>query len=181
MPGCLSLSPEFAQIHVHWVSDVIQPSHPLLPPYHFAFNLSQHQGLFQWVSSSHQVAKVIGASASASVLPMNIQDWFPLGLTGSPCSPRDSQESSPTPQFKSISSSVLSLLYGPALTPIHDHWKYTALTIHTFVSEDPFIDQITTNSSEPCVNPVASHQTQRKNPEQVRTQCIQLSSIISDG
>ena len=48
---------------------------------------------------------------SASVLPMNIQDWFPLGwLVGSPCSPRDSQESSPTPQFKSINSWVLSFL-----------------------------------------------------------------------
>ena len=65
----------------------------------------------------------MGASASSSVLPMNIQDWFPLGLTGSPCSPRDSQESSPTPQFKSISSSALSLLYGPTLTSIHDYWK----------------------------------------------------------
>ena len=53
----------------------------------------------------------IGLSASASVLPVNIQDWFPLGLlVGSPCSPRDSQESSPTPQFKSINSSVLSFL-----------------------------------------------------------------------
>ena len=58
----------------------------------------------------------IGASASALVLPMNIQDWFPLGLVWFPCSPRDSQESSPVPQFKSISSSVLSLLYGSALT-----------------------------------------------------------------
>ena len=65
----------------------------------------------------------IGASASASVLPMNIQDWFPLGLTGSTCSPRDSQESSPTPQLKSINSSVLSFLYSPTLTSIHDHWK----------------------------------------------------------
>ena len=65
----------------------------------------------------------IGASTSASVLLMNIQDWFPLGLTGlisSPCSPRDSQESSPTPQFESINSVVLSLLYGPTLTSIHD-------------------------------------------------------------
>ena len=53
----------------------------------------------------------IGASASASVLPMNIQDWFPLGLTGlSPCNARDSQESSPTPQSKSINSLVLSFL-----------------------------------------------------------------------
>ena len=60
--------------------------------------------------------------ASASVLPMKIQDWFPLGLVGSPCRPRDSQESSPTPQFKSISSSTLSFLYGTALTSIHDYW-----------------------------------------------------------
>ena len=64
----------------------------------------------------------IGVSASASVLPMNIQDWFPLdGLVASPCSPRDSQQSSPTPQFKSINSSALSFL--SALTSIHDYWK----------------------------------------------------------
>ena len=50
---------EFTQTHVHWVSDTIQPSHPLLPPSPPAFNLSQHQGLFQWVSSSYQVAKVL--------------------------------------------------------------------------------------------------------------------------
>ena len=66
----------------------------------------------------------IGASAPASVLPMNIQDWFPLGWTdGSPCSTRDSQESSPTPQFKSISSSVCSFLYSLTLTSICDYWK----------------------------------------------------------
>ena len=51
--------PEFAQTHVHWVSDAIQPSHPLLPPSPLDLNFSQHQGLFQWVSSSHQVAKVL--------------------------------------------------------------------------------------------------------------------------
>ena len=62
-----------------------------------------------------------GASASASVLPMSIQDWFPLGLVWS-CSPRDSQESSPTPQFKSIRSLALCLLCGPTLTSIHDYW-----------------------------------------------------------
>ena len=50
---------EFAQTHVHWVSDAIQPSHPLLPPLPPALNLSQHQDLFQWVGSSHQVAKVL--------------------------------------------------------------------------------------------------------------------------
>ena len=52
--------PEFAQTHIHWVGDAIQPSYPLSPPSPPAFNLSQHQGLFQWVSSSHQVAKVLG-------------------------------------------------------------------------------------------------------------------------
>ena len=61
---------------------------------------------------------------SSSVLPMNIQDWFPLEWTGwiSLCSPRDSQESS-TPQYKSITSSVLNSLYSPTLTFIHDYWK----------------------------------------------------------
>ena len=66
----------------------------------------------------------IGASASTSVLPMNILGWFPLGLTGliSLC-PRNSQESSLAPQFESVNSSMLSLLYGPTLTSIHDYWK----------------------------------------------------------
>ena len=100
---CPPLSPRV------WVGDAIQLSHPLSSPAP-AFNLSQHEGLFQWVSSSHQMAKSTGASASASVLPMNIQGSFPLGLVWTPCCPRDSQESSPTPQFKSISSSALSLL-----------------------------------------------------------------------
>ena len=66
---------EFAQTQVQEVSDAIQPSHPLSslsPP---AFSLSQHQGFFQWVSSSHQVTEVLE-------LPMNIQGWFPLGLSG---------------------------------------------------------------------------------------------------
>ena len=81
----------------------------------------------------------ITVSASASFLPMNIQDWFPLGLVGSPWSPRDSQESAPTPQFKSINSSVLSLLYCPTLTSIHDYWKnhsfdYTELCWQNYVS-----------------------------------------------
>ena len=65
-----------------------------------------------------------GVSASASVLPVSIQDWSPLdGLVGSPCSPKDSLESSPTLQFKSINSSALSFLYSPTLTSIHDYWK----------------------------------------------------------
>ena len=76
----------------------------------------------------------IGVSASTPVLPVNIQDWFPLGLVGSPCSPRDSQKSSPTP-FKSINSSVLRFLYSPTLTSIHDYWKSIALTRRTFVGK----------------------------------------------
>ena len=73
--------PEFTQTHVHRVGDAIQPSHPLLSPSPPTFNLSQHHGLFQsqFFSSGGQS---IGASASASLLPMNIQDWFPLGWTG---------------------------------------------------------------------------------------------------
>ena len=58
-PPCPSPTPEFTQTHVHWVSDTIQPSHPLSPHFPPAFNLSQHQGLFKRVSSSHQVAKVL--------------------------------------------------------------------------------------------------------------------------
>ena len=67
----------------------------------------------------------IGVSASASVLPVNTQDRSPLEWTGciSFLSPRDSQESSLTPQFKSINSLVLSFLYSPTLTSIHDYWK----------------------------------------------------------
>ena len=74
--------PEFTQTHVLWVGDAIQSSQPLSSPSPPTFNLSQHQGLFQWVSSSHQVAKVLEFPASTSVLPMNTQDWSPLGWTG---------------------------------------------------------------------------------------------------
>ena len=70
--------PVFAQVHVHWVGDAIKPSHPLLYPSPPALNLSWHQGYFQWVGSSG--GQSIGASAS--VLPMNIQGWFPWELTG---------------------------------------------------------------------------------------------------
>ena len=80
MPGSsvLHYLLEFAQIHFHWVGDAIQPSHPLLPP-SSSLNLSQHQGLFQWVGSSHQVAKVLELHLQ---LPVNIQDWFSLRWTG---------------------------------------------------------------------------------------------------
>ena len=90
--------PEFTQIHTLWVGDAILPSRPLLSPSPPAPNPSQHQGLFQRVNSSHEVAKVIEFQ-----LQHQSFQWTPRtyllqdGLVGSPCSPRDSQESSPTP------------------------------------------------------------------------------------
>ena len=113
---------EFAQTHVHWVSDTIQPFHPLLPSSPSALNLSQHQGLFQWVSSSHQMAKVPEFQLQHQSFQW-MQGWFPLGLTGliSLLSKGLSGVFSNT--TKSISSLVLSLLYGLLLTSIHDYWK----------------------------------------------------------
>ena len=73
--------PESTQTHVYWISDAIQPSHPLLFPSPPVPNPSQHQGLFQWVNSSRG-GQSIAVSASTSVLPINTQDWFPLGWTG---------------------------------------------------------------------------------------------------
>ena len=99
------------------ISSFIVPSPP-------SFNRSQHLGLFQWVSSSHQVAKVLELQ-----LQHQSFQWTPRAdllqneLVGSPCSPRDSQESSPTSLFKSINSSVLSFVYSPTFTSIHDYWK----------------------------------------------------------
>ena len=92
--------PELTQTHVHWVCDAIQSSHSLLFP-------------------SLPVEPVQHRSSQWTLRTDLIED----GLVGSPCSPRDSQESAPTPQFKSIKSSALSLLHSPTLTSIHDHWK----------------------------------------------------------
>ena len=109
--------PELAQTHIHWVGDAIQPSHPLSSPSPLAFSLSQHQGLFQWVSSLHQVTKLLEFQLQhQSFQWIFTTDFLEDRLVGSPCSPRDSQESSPTPQFKSINTSVLSILYSPTLS-----------------------------------------------------------------
>ena len=127
---------EFTQTLVHWVGDAIQPSCPLSSPSLPAFNLSQHQGLFQWVSSSRQVAKLLDLQLQHQPFPWLfrtnfLQDW----LLWSPCNPRDSQESSPTPQFKSINSLVLSFLYRPILISIHDYWKNNIFDYTDFVSK----------------------------------------------
>ena len=76
-----------------------------------SFPMSQH---FAWGGQN------TGVTALASFLPKNTQGW-------SPCSPKDSQESSPTPQFKSINSLALSFLHSPTFTSIHDHWKNNSL------------------------------------------------------
>ena len=103
MPGfpVLQYLPEFAQTHVRWVGDAIQLSHLLSPPSPPTLNLSQHQGLYQSVSSSHQVAKVL----DSKLLELQHQsfqwifrvDFLYDWLVWSPCCPRNSQESSPEP------------------------------------------------------------------------------------
>ena len=120
----------------HQVHDAMQLFDPLLSPSPPAFNHSQHQGLFKRVSSLHQVAKVLDfqlwhQSFQWIFRTDFLYDW----LVWSSCSPRDSQESSTTPQFKSINSLALSFLYSATLTSIHDYWKTIALTTWTFAGK----------------------------------------------
>ena len=97
--------PEFTQTHIHQVSDAIQPSHPLSSPSPLAPNPSQHQSLFQWVTSLHQVAKVLEFQLQHQSFQWLFRtDFLYHWLVWCPCSPKDSQESSPSPQFKSINS-----------------------------------------------------------------------------
>ena len=93
--------PEFTQTDVHQVGDALQPSHPLLSPSPPAPNPSQHQSLFQWVNALHEVAKVLEFQLYHHSFQRNLRaDLLQNGLVGSPCSPRDSQESSPTRQHQ---------------------------------------------------------------------------------
>ena len=129
---------ELAQTHVHWVVDAIQPSHPLLlasPP---TFSLSHHQGLFQWANSLHQVPKVLKFQLQHQSFQWTFRtDFIYNWLVWSFCTPRDAQESSPAPQFKSINGSAFSFLYSPTLTSIQDYWKYqrSSLTRQIFVGK----------------------------------------------
>ena len=130
--------PEFTQTLVHWVGDAIQPSHPVVP-----FSCLQSfpaSGSFQMSQFFTSGGQSTGLSASASVLPMNIQDWFPLGLTGwiSLQSKGLSRVFSNTTVQKH-QFFVLSFLYGSTLTSIHDYWKnhsfdYTELCWQSNVS-----------------------------------------------
>ena len=123
--------PEFTKTHVHWVSDAIQPSHPLSSPSPPAPSPSQHQSLFQWVNSSHEGGQSTGVLALASFLPKKSQGWSPSEWTGwiSLQSKGLSRVFSNTSWcfFKSINSLVLSLLHSSTLTSIHDHWKNHSL------------------------------------------------------
>ena len=115
---------ECAQTYVHWVSDVIQPSHLLSPPSPPALNLSQHQGFFPVSQLFTSGGQSIGTSFLASVLPMKNQDWFPLWLMGLI-----------SWMFQGLSGVFSStsawkyqffrspLLYAPNLTFIHDYWR----------------------------------------------------------
>ena len=118
--------PEFIQTHVHRVSDAIQSSHPLsplllLPPIPPSVRVFSNESTLRMRWPKHW-------SFSFSIIPSNPRvDLLQNGLVGSPCSPRDPQESSPTPQFKHINTLALSLLHSPTLTSIHDHKKNHSL------------------------------------------------------
>ena len=116
-PGVYSNSCPLSQ----WCHPTILPSVVL---FSFCLHSFPEAGSFQMSQLFASSGQSIGVSASASVLPMNTQDSSLLGWTGwISCSPRDSQESPLTPQFKSTNSSSLSFLYSPTLTSIHDYWK----------------------------------------------------------
>ena len=119
--------PEFTQTHVHRVADTIQPSHALSSPSP-APNPSPHQGLFQWVTTSQEVINLLEFQLQHQSFQWTPRtDLFQDRLVLYPCSPRVSEESSPTPQFKSISSWALNFLCHLTLTSIHDHWLHHSL------------------------------------------------------
>ena len=120
----LSLTVSQSLLRFMSVESVIPPNHLILcrPPLPPALYLSQCQGLFQWVGSSHRVAKGLELQHQSFQWIFRTEflyNWF----VWSSCSPRDFEKSSLTPQCKSISPLVLSLLYGPTLTSTHDYWK----------------------------------------------------------
>ena len=115
---------EFTQTHVHWVGDAIQPSHPLSFPFSSCPQSFPASGSFQTSQLFTTGGQVLEFQLQHQSFQWTLGTDFPKGgLVGSPCSPRDPQKSSPTPQFKSINFSVLSFLYSPTLTSIHDYWK----------------------------------------------------------
>ena len=121
-PPCLS------SLKLTSIELVMPSSHLILcRPFSSCPQSSQHQSLFQRVNSLHEVAKYWSLSFSINPSKEHPGLINQNGLVGSPCSPRDSQESSSTTQFKSINSSALSFLHSPTLTSIHDHRKNHSL------------------------------------------------------
>ena len=127
--------PEFTQTHVHWVHDAIQPSQFLSSPSPPAFYLSQHQGLFQWVSSSYQVAKVLEFQLQHQALQWNTQDWSPLEWTG--CISLQSKGLSRVFSNTTVQKHQFfgAQLYSPTLIAIQTTGKTIALTRWTFVGK----------------------------------------------
>ena len=124
--------PEFTQTYVHWIGDAIQPPHPLLSPSPPSLNLYQHQSLFKWVSSLHQVAKVLEFQLQHQSFQWILRTVSLLdGLGGSPCSPRDSQEFSPTLQFKSWWL-IISCLKFPFISLICQLPSAAVIKFHSF-------------------------------------------------
>ena len=119
--------PEFTQTHVHWVGDAIQPSHSLSSPSPHTFNLSKRQGRFnepvlciRWPKYWTFSYSISLSNEYSGLISFRMDSLDLLAVQGT-------QESSPTPQFKSINSSVLSFLHNPTLTCIHDYWKNYSL------------------------------------------------------
>ena len=124
--------PKFMSIESVMLFNHVIVCHPLL----LLPSIFPASGSFPMSLIFVSIGQSIGASVSASILPMNIQGWFPLRLTGwSPCCPRDSQDSFLSPQSKSINSSMVSLVYAPALISLPATGKTTALTLGTFVGK----------------------------------------------
>ena len=119
---------------IHRVGDAIQPSDHLSSPSLPAFNLSQHQGLFKWVSFLNHVAKVLKLQLQHQSFQWIFRTDLDL-LAWSPCSPRNSQESYPTPQFKSINFWAFGLLYVQPSHPYMTTERIIALTRWTFVGK----------------------------------------------
>ena len=115
---------EFTPIHVQWVGDAIQPSHPLLPSFLFVFDLYRHQSFFKSINSFTSGGQSTRASVSASVLPMNIQCWFPLELTDLIflLSKGLSRVFSSTTVWKHQFFGTQPF-YGPTFTSIYEYWK----------------------------------------------------------
>ena len=140
-PGAYANSCPLSQ----WCHPIISSVIPSPP----TFNLSQNQSLFQEVSSLHQVDKVLEFQLHHQSFQWTFRTYFLSDrLFGFPCSPRDFQESSSTPQLKSINSSVLSFLYDPTLTSIHGYWKNHSAALCSAVQE-PHCVQYPNSPSHP--------------------------------